>query len=359
MLWTVLVPELVVMWAAHQWFDANQIVRARAAGLDATGTRDMAQRHEAGKPYDGNEGEDCSVWTRIHGFFVLMGGCSVLVDGQPVRPHVVQSLIEDTSLNHRSHTPVIAWPVLCAEEIEDKSKGDALAKLLALAQVAWFVIQLGARFVSGLAFSELEVMTLAYASISALLYFFWWDKPLDVHHPILTEERDAPASAPTFIWRSALTVSALFYAHAWIIEEPADPDNVDPFVKIHFTPLATRSDKMSLAMCGFSSSLFGAIHCIAWHVPFPSAAEARIWRASSVLVTAIPLAWFLLSCMTMFIVERLQYYPAYPMRILAAVGLCIYFMARVLLIVEAFVLLRSLPPDAYQVIDWTAYIPHI
>lgn len=57
MLWTVLVP----MWAAHQWLDANQIVRARAAGLDATGTRDMAQRQEVGEPYDGNECGDCSI----------------------------------------------------------------------------------------------------------------------------------------------------------------------------------------------------------------------------------------------------------------------------------------------------------
>lgn len=107
-----------------------------------------------------------------------------MVDGQPVRPHVVQAIIGDTC------PPVIAWPVLCAEEIEDKNKGDALAKFLALGQVAWFVIQLGARFVSGLAFSELEVMTLAYASISALLYFFWRDKPPDVH-PILQTERQA------------------------------------------------------------------------------------------------------------------------------------------------------------------------
>ena len=35
MLWTILVPELMVLWAAGQWFDAAQVVRDRAATLNA------------------------------------------------------------------------------------------------------------------------------------------------------------------------------------------------------------------------------------------------------------------------------------------------------------------------------------
>ncbi|KAF9499243.1 hypothetical protein BDN71DRAFT_1360967, partial [Pleurotus eryngii] len=62
------------------------------------------------------------------------------------------------------------------EEIQDESKGDALAKY----QVAWFILQLLARFASHLAVTELKVVTLSYASINVLMYFFWWDKPLDV-----------------------------------------------------------------------------------------------------------------------------------------------------------------------------------
>lgn len=34
MLWAILVPELMVMWAVHQWFDAAEVVRHRAASLN-------------------------------------------------------------------------------------------------------------------------------------------------------------------------------------------------------------------------------------------------------------------------------------------------------------------------------------
>jgi hypothetical protein len=37
----------------------------------------------------------------------------------------------------------------------------------------------------------------------------------------------------------------------------------------------------------------------------------------------------------------------------------IYLLARIALLVEAFFSLRSLPPGAYSVVNWTGYLPHI
>lgn len=251
------------------------------------------------------------------------------------------------------------WPVLSTEEIEDKSKGDALAKLLTLAQVAWFILQFIARSASHLTISELEVVTLSYASISALLYFFWWDKPLDVHQPILEESSDSLASSFTFTWRRIITGHALFYMRALVTEEPVNPGNHIPLVNVHLDR-ASQIDKNSLALCGVSSSIFGAIHCLAWHSTFPTAAEGLLWRASSVLVTVIPIIWFLLIAALMFLIRKgYGDYAPYVFRVLTPTGLCIYFLARLLLIVEAFALLRSLPPDAYQVVSWTTFLPHI
>jgi len=32
--------------------------------------------------------------------------------------------------------------------------------------------------------TELELVTLAIASLNGVMYYFWWDKPLGVHEPI-------------------------------------------------------------------------------------------------------------------------------------------------------------------------------
>ncbi|KDQ25865.1 hypothetical protein PLEOSDRAFT_169732 [Pleurotus ostreatus PC15] len=79
--------------------DALDCPRARVSG-HVGGT--PVVRRQPGKPYDGNEGEDCS-----YGPEYTASSCS-WEDALywSVRPHVVQSLIEDTSLNLRTHTPI-------------------------------------------------------------------------------------------------------------------------------------------------------------------------------------------------------------------------------------------------------------
>ncbi|TFK44007.1 hypothetical protein BDQ12DRAFT_701673 [Crucibulum laeve] len=63
-------------------------------------------------------------------------------------------------------------------------KDDALSKGLALFQTLWFVIQCIARGAQHLALTEIELSTIALAVLNAVTYFFWWNKPLDVQHPV-------------------------------------------------------------------------------------------------------------------------------------------------------------------------------
>ncbi|KAG6914726.1 hypothetical protein DXG01_015737 [Tephrocybe rancida] len=69
-------------------------------------------------------------------------------------------------------------------EIQDRSKGDVLAKSLVLLQVSWFILQVVARAVQHLAVTELEIATLAFAILNIMTYLCWWNKPLDVNLPI-------------------------------------------------------------------------------------------------------------------------------------------------------------------------------
>ena len=74
----------------------------------------------------------------------------------------------------------IKWPTITKEEIADRSKGDYLSKTIVLFQTTWFIGQCIARGAYGLTVTELEVVTVAFASLTGVIYYLWWDKPLDV-----------------------------------------------------------------------------------------------------------------------------------------------------------------------------------
>ena len=144
----LLTPELVIFWAGRQHFDARYL------------TKEHEKNHQG--------------WTRAHSFFLIMGGFMLHEGGKPVR------VLEAKDLAELSEAGKITWPTITKEEIADRSKGDYLSKTIVLFQTTWFVGQCIARGAYGLAVTELEVVTLAFASLTGVIYYFWWDKPLDV-----------------------------------------------------------------------------------------------------------------------------------------------------------------------------------
>jgi len=81
------------------------------------------------------------------------------------------------------HEFKIDFPKITVEEIKDKSKADFLSKTIAILQTTWFLFQCVARGVQGLAITELELVTLALASLNVATYACWWNKPLGVQDP--------------------------------------------------------------------------------------------------------------------------------------------------------------------------------
>jgi hypothetical protein len=109
-----------------------------------------------------------------------MGGFMLYVDGEPyltLRHDDILKLIREEC---------IKVPTLTAEQIHDKSKGNAISKGLIMLQVAWFVMQLITRAIYHLETTQLEVGTLAFAVLNFLTYAVWWNKPLIVQcpHPV-------------------------------------------------------------------------------------------------------------------------------------------------------------------------------
>jgi len=143
----LLAPEFLIFWAARQHYTAHNFVKKHG---EKTG------------------------WTRAHAFFLIMGGFT-LHDGMKS-----VGVLEAEDLEGLSEAGKIKWPTITKEEIADRSKGDYLSKTIVLFQMTWFVGQCIARGAYGLTVAELEVVTLAFASLTGVIYYLWWDKPLDV-----------------------------------------------------------------------------------------------------------------------------------------------------------------------------------
>lgn len=91
-----------------------------------------------------------------------------------------------------SQARLIEFPTITEEEIKDRSKGDALSKTLVLGQTTWFIAQCITRKAQGLIMTELELVTLAFAALNSFMYFFWWNKPLDVRTTVPVYLRETP-----------------------------------------------------------------------------------------------------------------------------------------------------------------------
>ncbi|KAG6904332.1 hypothetical protein DXG01_010883 [Tephrocybe rancida] len=100
---------------------------------------------------------------------------------------------------------------------------------------------------------------------------------------------------------------------------------------------------------------FGAIHCLAWKFDFPTEAEGRLWRASSITIAFLPIVVMALGTICCIWVSWLMEITTDSLVMLSAIG---YLLARLLLLVQMFVLLRSPNPGIYTPVNWVSYMPH-
>ena len=84
----------------------------------------------------------------------------------------------------RRDSPSFSWqedriPTLTLEDIEDRSKADGYSKTITLGQTLWFVAQCLAR-AQHLDLTLVELPTRSLALLNGLIYFLWWNNPLNV-----------------------------------------------------------------------------------------------------------------------------------------------------------------------------------
>ncbi|KAF8173471.1 hypothetical protein BJ912DRAFT_1147789 [Pholiota molesta] len=187
----LLTPELVTLWAIQQRIAAKEIMDEYNKDINHL-TLDsdenligkvqrMVSSHfcticgvfqDSPLPAPLKEGKGPQ-WTLAHGFFLQMGGFMLCESGRPIQtlPRVIDP------------------PRITEEDIQDRSKGDAISKTLIVLQTTWFVVQCVARWSQRLPVTELEVVTLGFAMLNGITYGLWWDKPQNVGRPVFFERK--------------------------------------------------------------------------------------------------------------------------------------------------------------------------
>ncbi|KAF8170575.1 hypothetical protein BJ912DRAFT_1047864 [Pholiota molesta] len=384
MIWTIIAPEMMIFWAIRQWI----------------GARKLAAQY--------NDKEDKEYkWTKTHGYFIQMGGF-VLYRGSR-RAGVLSPEQMEELLRKR----LIEFPSITEEEIQDRSKGDALSKMLVIGQTSWFIAQCITRRAQGLVMTELELVTLAFAALNSFMYFFWWNKPLDVRTTVpvyvfdspipekevpnedfplpspngplrITAPQQKPARSAGHYWNLAIGFTrnvlvrwpwqaiVTIFARLGDMAEFAGRSNTikENEEKVHPFYALNTSDKESNRIVGAVSIIgiiFGGIHCAGWDFLFPTHAEEITWQVASVVVTGVP-CLMVISVLSQsiffqtetFCLERFfEDLKDVSTTIAIYFGLPIYIVARLVLLTEAAIALRNLPPGALLEVQWTSFLPHV
>ena len=166
----LLAPEVILTIAFIQWVNSSIILvdilgeLFRGIMLTMRFSRYLSERHP-----------DCK-WTETHAQLLNMGGVQI------VKEDGTLSILEKSQLESvtLSHPHILKIPV---EEIEDKTKGDFIAKMLVVVQTLWFALQVINRAIQALSVTELELTTLGHTVLNIFMYWCWWRKPVNIRFP--------------------------------------------------------------------------------------------------------------------------------------------------------------------------------
>ncbi|KAI0066299.1 hypothetical protein BV25DRAFT_1913056 [Artomyces pyxidatus] len=293
-----------------------------------------------------------SKWTIRHGFFVIMGGFHLYEEGVPRHPLSSRDVIELVK------TGDLVLPT--EDEIELLSRGDVLSKSIAVLQTLWFIIQFITRRAQGLPISQIEVMTLAYATITVTMYAFWWYKPLNIGGPIRIVGKGLPEQPETVNKKERTKVSEIVLGtQDWNLDLRQQA-RVPTFYSGGQEPRAARNAFPSDIIALASAVVFGGVHLIAWHYVFPSRAEAILWHISSTAIIAVPGSLVMVALFVMCVAKTsLEKVGNFVTSLAFVLSGPLYITARVALLVLCVTSLRTLPAGVYETAQWTIRIPHI
>ena len=328
-------------------------------------------------------------WTLCHGLYAEMGGFKVLDESNEIL-----YTFRVPQLLWLAENGIIEIPPITRKEIKDRSKASRVAKILACAQSAWFLLTFLARVAEHLPVTTFEVATVPFIGITWVTYYFWWEKPVDmetyttIQVPSLpTDDLCRLAQATCFYkspgswYRPALKETSNTGWDFYWFEKSMDLKHLSIVRSNHLLPLElhelVRGTYAEARVCSWflpainefqaaewnnindivlvlAGWFFNGLHLVAWRNRFPTETESLLWKISVCLMlgyiamsmpAAVLLAWL----------PPGSFAKDLP---IWCITVC-YAFTRFYLIVEVFIGLRAVPPAAFKSVDWSQYIPSI
>ena len=244
-------------------------------------------------------------------------------------------------------------PDISKDELDDRNKGDFFVKGLALIQVIGLFVQIVARGAAGLPSSQLEISVIAFAFCAFIIYALLWHKPQGVGTPVYITASRRPSGQE--LSRLAITGPMLYPTVRW--------NHLIPNHAVHCSKVLI-FDRIILGGA-VGAVVFGALHCAAWNLHFPTSIEHLLWKIAALLTVAAPPTWVALSLVVRklginTVKRKLQSSRFFNQTFdgLAIVFTVLYAVARLYIIVELFRSLLFLDAKTFSS-TWSSNIPHI
>ncbi|KAG1769408.1 hypothetical protein EDD22DRAFT_167377 [Suillus occidentalis] len=373
MVLALIAPELMVTWATMQFLSALKTADSFKKFHPACSNRttEVTAMLPAGAALDTSHPSAPRVvneWTVTHSFFAWMGGFMLYCNDRPpatLTPKELKGFIEEGC---------VEMPVIVEAELEALSKSDALSKGIAIMQLAWFTLQLVARYIQNLPTTLLEIDTLAVVALACLSYGLWWKKPKDVRRPYPVRWKKHDRSPPTKLtYEKSNTEFSLIGWHHYLLLV-IYPLRSLMGTRVTISPRAVQEHRIpslggyddsnphdvnhiiTLFVGCFSAFISGGVHCFGWYYLFQGHTEQTLWRATSLMTASASLPLLLIFGWVILLDIKQD---SWVVRWSVATIAFIYIATRLTVIVLIVLSLQSLPTGTYDVVAWTTFVPHV
>lgn len=285
-------------------------------------------------------GGDWDSWTLKQSFLVVKrgvrgvgGGGEILTPRRLVELAEQQQAMERRRLvaAHGGGGGIRMGMLPTGDAIDRRSKKSWFEKLLAGLQALWFCANIVSRLVSGYPVTPLEDMTIAYTCCGLIASVAWWRCPQDIEEPFEVD-LDAVDDAVMAV------VECGYYTGRDSDSSSSSSGSSRP---------VTGSDGLMMGIVCVLLVLLAAIHIAEWNYPFPSAAEAWIWRGCSIATLPIGL---------LILVYGDRCRSTHWSMSWTGPG---YVVVRLALLTVAATSFRRMPLSVFDTPEWSDYWAHI
>ncbi|KAI8629832.1 hypothetical protein F5Y19DRAFT_464492 [Xylariaceae sp. FL1651] len=298
-------------------------------------------------------------WSITHGFYADSGGFIFEAVGSPPFPVTAKQMLYLLSNNY------IDPPTITRSDLKDRSKADSLTKGLTFFQTGWLMLKFVGCAAQGLSITPFELFTSAVVLCSLVSLFLWWNKPLDIGEPTLVLSKYDMAT---------ILAAAGEAAKAPYVDTPLDFIEPDVYWSRKWFPFVLETVlKLGLQAripndrdfrprnfeenyyLGCPVCIFSAIHFLGWSIDFPTHAELILWRINSIVIFGSLVVYGVSEMVgfrrAQYNISSMELLGSYKKRlpwclIFLILG-TLYFVSRMVLLVEAVISLRDLPEIAF------------